>query len=160
MATILTAVILALIGLALGGGGIRLAMLGGSWYYVITGLAFLITAWLLFRRKSTALWLYAAIVLCTLAWAVWEIGFDWWELGPRGGIIVLLALWLLTPWARRGLAGPDARAPLILAVLASLAVAGYSMTADPKDIAGELSADKVTPTADLGGNVPPGEWHF
>lgn len=160
MAVVITSLILFLIGLALGGGGMRLAMLGGSWYYVITGLAFLITAWLLFRRKSTALWLYAAIVLCTLAWAVWEIGFDWWELGPRGGIIVLLALWLLTPWARQGLSGPDARAPLILAVLASLAVAGYSMTADPKDIAGELSADKVTPTADLGGNVPPGEWHF
>jgi quinoprotein glucose dehydrogenase len=39
MATVLTAVILFLIGLALGGGGIRLAMLGGSWYYVIAGLA-------------------------------------------------------------------------------------------------------------------------
>ena len=160
MAVVITSLILFLIGLALGGGGIKLAMLGGSWYYVITGLAFLITAWLLFRRKSTALWLYAAIVLGTLAWAVWEIGFDWWELGPRGGVVVLLALWLLTPWARRGLTGPDGRAPLILAVLASLAVAGYSMTADPKDIAGDLSTEKVTPSADLGGNMPPGEWHF
>lgn len=160
MATVLTALILAVIGLAIGGGGIRLAMLGGSWYYVITGIAFLIAAGLLYRRKSMALWLYAAIVIATLCWAVWEIGFDWWELGPRGGVIVLLALWLLTPWARRNLTGPDGRAPLILAVLASLAVAGYSMTADPKDIAGELSSDKVTPTADLGGNVPSGEWHF
>ncbi|WP_208646336.1 glucose/quinate/shikimate family membrane-bound PQQ-dependent dehydrogenase [Mesorhizobium waimense] len=152
--------VLALIGLVLGGGGIWLASLGGSWYYVITGLGFLITAWLLYRRKSIALWLYAAIVIGTLCWAVWEIGFDWWELGPRGGIIVLLAIWLLTPWARRGLTGPDGRAPLILAVLASLAVAGYSMTADPKDTAGQLSTDKVTPTADLGGDVPAGEWHF
>ncbi|RUZ07783.1 membrane-bound PQQ-dependent dehydrogenase, glucose/quinate/shikimate family, partial [Mesorhizobium sp. M7A.F.Ca.CA.002.15.1.1] len=135
MAVTITSLILFLIGLALGGGGIRLAMLGGSWYYVVAGLAFLIAAWLLYRRRSTALWLYAAIVLGTLAWAVWETGFDWWELGPRGGVIVLLALWLLTPWARRGLVGPDARAPLILAVLASLAVAGYSMTSDPKDIA-------------------------
>jgi quinoprotein glucose dehydrogenase len=160
LAVVITSLILFLIGLALGGGGIKLAMLGGSWYYVITGLAFLITAWLLFRRKSTSLWLYAAIVICTLAWAVWEIGFDWWELGPRGGVIVLVALWLLTPWARRGLTGPDGRAPLILAVLASLAVAGYSMTADPKDIAGDLSAEKLTPSADLGGNVPAGEWHF
>src|SRR4051812_27804279 len=88
LAVVITSLILFLIGLALGGGGVWLAMLGGSWYYVITGLAFLIAAWLLFRRKSTALWLYAAIVLGTLAWAVWEIGFDWWELGPRGGIIV------------------------------------------------------------------------
>ncbi|TPL56337.1 glucose/quinate/shikimate family membrane-bound PQQ-dependent dehydrogenase [Mesorhizobium sp. B2-4-2] len=160
MAVTITSLILFLIGLALGAGGIWLASLGGSWYYIISGVAFLITAWLLYRRRSTALWLYAAIVLGTLAWAVWEIGFDWWELGPRGGIIVLVALWLLTPWARRGLVGPDGRAPLILAVLASLAVAGYSMTTDPKDIAGNFDTDKVTPAADLGGDIPAGEWHF
>ncbi|TPM44892.1 glucose/quinate/shikimate family membrane-bound PQQ-dependent dehydrogenase [Mesorhizobium sp. B2-2-3] len=160
MAVTITSLILLLIGLALGAGGIWLASLGGSWYYIISGIAFLIAAWLLYRRRSTALWLYAAIVLGTLAWAVWEIGFDWWELGPRGGIIVLVALWLLTPWARRGLIGPDGRAPLILAVLASLAVAGYSMTTDPKDIAGNLDIDKVTPAADLGGDIPAGEWHF
>ncbi|TIS97817.1 glucose/quinate/shikimate family membrane-bound PQQ-dependent dehydrogenase [Mesorhizobium sp.] len=160
MAVVITSLILFLIGLALGGGGIWLASLGGSWYYIIAGIAFLVAGWLLYRRKSMALWLYAAIVIGTLCWAVWEIGFDWWELGPRGGIIVLIALWLLTPWARRGLTGPDGRAPLILAVLASLAVAGYSMTTDPKDIAGELNTDEVTPTADLGGNVPAGEWHY
>lgn len=160
MAVTITSLVLFLLGLALGAGGVWLASLGGSWYYIIAGLAFIITAWLLYRRRSTSLWLYAAIVLGTLAWAVWETGFDWWELGPRGGIIVLVALWLLTPWARRGLAGPDGRAPLILAVLASLAVAGYSMTTDPKDIGGTLDTDKVIPNANLGGEVPAGEWHF
>ncbi|WP_292583052.1 glucose/quinate/shikimate family membrane-bound PQQ-dependent dehydrogenase, partial [Mesorhizobium sp.] len=128
--------------------------------YLIAGLVFLITAWLLFRRRSTSLWLYALFVLATLCWAVWEIGFDWWQLGPRGGVIVLIALWLLTPWARRGLRGPDGRAPLILAVLASLAVAGYSLTADPHDIAGTLGTEKVAAAANLGGDMPAGEWHF
>ncbi|PBC03221.1 glucose/quinate/shikimate family membrane-bound PQQ-dependent dehydrogenase [Mesorhizobium sp. WSM3860] len=160
MAVTITSLVLLLIGLVLGGGGIWLVTLGGSWYYLIAGLAFLITAWLISRRKSTGLWLYAAIVLASLCWAVWETGFDWWQLGPRGGIIVLIALWLLTPWARRGFTGPDGRAPLILAVLASLAVAGYSMTADPKDIGGTLNTEKVTPTANLGGDMPAGEWHF
>ena len=160
MAVVITSLVLLLIGLVLGGGGIWLAVLGGSWYYLIAGLVFLITAWLLFRRRSTSLWLYALFVLATLCWAVWEIGFDWWQLGPRGGVIVLVAIWLLTPWARRGLTGPDGRAPLILAVLASLAVAGYSMTADPHDIGGTLGMDKVTPTANLGGDMPAGEWHF
>ncbi|TJW83395.1 MAG: membrane-bound PQQ-dependent dehydrogenase, glucose/quinate/shikimate family, partial [Mesorhizobium sp.] len=160
MAVTITSLVLFLIGLVLGGGGIWLGTLGGSWYYAIAGLVFLITAWLLVRRRSTSLWLYAAFVIATLCWAVWEIGFDWWQLGPRGGVIVLIALWLLTPWARRGFTGPDGRAPLILAVLASLAVAGYSMTADPKDIGGSLGTDKVTPTANLGGDMPAGEWHF
>ncbi|MBZ9675901.1 glucose/quinate/shikimate family membrane-bound PQQ-dependent dehydrogenase [Mesorhizobium sp. ES1-1] len=160
MAVTITSLILFIIGLALGAGGLWLASVGGSWYYVITGLAFLITGWLLYRRRSTALWLYAGIVLATLAWAVWETGFDWWELAPRGGVIVLIALWLLTPWARRGLIGPDGRAPMILAVLASLAVAGYSMTTDPKDLAGNLATDKVAANANLGNDVPAGEWHY
>ncbi|MFA6155706.1 glucose/quinate/shikimate family membrane-bound PQQ-dependent dehydrogenase [Mesorhizobium sp.] len=160
MAVTITSLILFIIGLALGAGGLWLASLGGSWYYIITGLAFLVAGWLLYRRRSTALWLYAGIVLATLAWAVWETGFDWWELAPRGGIIVLVALWLLTPWARRGLTGPDGRAPMILAVLASLAVAGYSMTTDPKDIAGALGTEKVTANANLGNDVPAGEWHY
>ncbi|RUW37490.1 MAG: glucose/quinate/shikimate family membrane-bound PQQ-dependent dehydrogenase [Mesorhizobium sp.] len=160
MAVTITSLVLFLIGLILGGGGIWLVALGGSWYYLIAGLVFLITAWLLFRRRSTSLWLYALFVLATLCWAVWEIGFDWWQLGPRGGVIVLIALWLLTPWARRGLRGPDGRAPLILAVLASLAVAGYSMTADPHDIAGTLGTEKVAAAANLGGDMPAGEWHF
>lgn len=160
MAVTITSLVLFLIGLILGGGGIWLVALGGSWYYLIAGLVFLITAWLLFRRRSTSLWLYALFVLATLCWAVWEIGFDWWQLGPRGGVIVLIALWLLTPWARRGLRGPDGRAPLILAVLASLAVAGYSMTADPHDIAGTLGTEKVATAANLGGDMPAGEWHF
>ncbi|TGT18488.1 hypothetical protein EN815_35580, partial [Mesorhizobium sp. M4B.F.Ca.ET.172.01.1.1] len=39
-------------------------------------------------------------------------------------------------------------------------VAGHSMTADPKDIGGTLGTDKVTTAANLGGDMPAGEWHF
>jgi quinoprotein glucose dehydrogenase len=156
----ITSIVLALVGLVLGGGGAWLVALGGSWYYLIAGLAFLVTAWLLYRRRSAALWLYAGIVFATLIWAVWEIGFDWWQLGPRGGVIVIIALWLLTPWVRRRLMGRDGRAPLILAVLASLGVAFYSMSIDPYDIAGSLPTEKAAAEPNLGGAVPPGEWHF
>lgn len=160
MAIIITSLILALIGLALGGGGIWLVALGGSWYYLLAGLGLLLTAWLVWRRRSAALWLYAVILLATLVWAVWEIGFDWWELAPRGGVIVLIALWLLTPWVRKRLAGRDGRAVLIFAVLASLGVAGYSMSIDPYDIAGSLPTEKAAAEPNLGGDAPAGEWHF
>ncbi|GEC40188.1 hypothetical protein EME01_42600 [Sinorhizobium meliloti] len=103
MVIVLTAVVFAVIGLALGGGGTRLLLLGGSPYYLIAGLGFLLTAFLLFRRRAAALWVYALVVLGSLAWAIWEVGFDWWQLGPRGGVIILLGLWLLTPWIRRPL---------------------------------------------------------
>ena len=75
-----TAIVFALIGLVLGAGGLWLAGLGGSWYYVFAGLGFLLTAFLLFTRRSVALIVYALLILGTLAWAIWEVGFDWWQL--------------------------------------------------------------------------------
>ncbi|QGJ73457.1 glucose/quinate/shikimate family membrane-bound PQQ-dependent dehydrogenase [Sinorhizobium meliloti] len=166
MVIVLTAVVFAVIGLALGGGGTRLLLLGGSPYYLIAGLGFLLTAFLLFRRRAAALWVYALVVLGSLAWAIWEVGFDWWQLGPRGGVIILLGLWLLTPWIRRPLGfvsptGEQYRAsawPLALVSLLSVGVALYSMTQDPHDIRGDLPGE-VAANANLGGNVPPDEWH-
>jgi quinoprotein glucose dehydrogenase len=142
-------------GVILVAAGLWLAALGGSWYYLIAGLGFLLTAWLLHRRSGAALWVYAVIVTGTLAWAIWEAGFDWWSLAPRGGIIVLIALLLLA--VRNRFPGSGATA-LAVSVLAALTVAGYSMMIDARDVAGRLSADNVTTPPDLGDNAPPAEW--
>ncbi|MBO0133087.1 glucose/quinate/shikimate family membrane-bound PQQ-dependent dehydrogenase [Agrobacterium burrii] len=167
MAVTVTAVVLTLIGLALFGFGSQLVMLGGSFYYVLSGLAFLLTATLLFKRNRAALHVYAVFIVATLAWAVWEVGFDWWQLGPRGGIVILIGLWLLVPWVRKPLGfssptglnyGPNAW-PLALSVLASIVVAGYSMTQDPHGKSGSLSQETVSATPAYGGNVPDSEWH-
>jgi quinoprotein glucose dehydrogenase len=166
MAITLTALIFFLIGAALGVGGVWLAVLGGSWYYIFAALAFLITSALLFRKRPSSLLVYAFLVIGTLGWAIWEIGFDWWQLAPRGGVIMLLGLWLLTPWIRRGLNEEDGRSPsawgpaipLAITVLAALGIAGYSMTQDPHQIVGELSKEVIIPTPDLGGNMPEGDW--
>ncbi|NTZ92659.1 glucose/quinate/shikimate family membrane-bound PQQ-dependent dehydrogenase [Agrobacterium tumefaciens] len=167
MAVTVTAVVLTLIGLALFGFGSQLVMLGGSFYYVLSGLAFLLTATLLFKRNRAALHVYAVFIVATLAWAIWEVGFDWWQLGPRGGIVILIGLWLLVPWVRKPLGfssptglnyGPNAW-PLALSVLASIVVAGYSMTQDPHGKSGSLSQETVSATPAYGGNVPDSEWH-
>lgn len=162
-----TAAVIAIIGLVLTGGGGWLLSLGGSPYYLVTGIAFIVTAILLFRRSGAALWLYALIVLGSLGWAVYEVGFDWWQLGPRGGVIVLIGLWLMLPAIRRplGFASPTgaryaaSALPLAVAVVVSIAVAGYALTQDPHDVAGDLPTDVVNATPALGGNVPAGEWH-
>ena len=167
MAITLTALIIFLVGAALGVGGVWLAVLGGSWYYIFAALAFLITAALLFRKRPSSLLVYALLVIGTLGWAIWEIGFDWWQLAPRGGVIMLFGLWLLTPWIRGGLNEEEGRSrsawgpaiPLAITVLAALGIAGYSMTQDPQQIAGELSKEVIIPTPDLGGNMPEGDWH-
>ncbi|HSX73251.1 MAG TPA: glucose/quinate/shikimate family membrane-bound PQQ-dependent dehydrogenase [Shinella sp.] len=163
----LTAALIAIIGLVLTGGGGWLLSLGGSPYYLVTGLAFLATAILLFRRSGAALWLYALVILGSLGWAVWEVGFDWWQLGPRGGVIVLLGLWLMLPAIRRplgfasptGTSYPASALPLAVAVLVSIGVAGFAMTEDSHDIAGSLPTEVANATPALGGDVPAGEWH-
>lgn len=163
----LTAALIALIGLVLTGGGGWLLSLGGSPYYLVTGIAFIVTAILLLRRSSAALWLYALVILGSLGWGIWEVGFDWWQLGPRGGVIVLIGLWLMLPAIRRplGFASPTGTSyaasalPLAVAVLVAVGVAGFSLTQDPHDMAGDLPTDIVNATPALGGNVPAGEWH-
>src|SRR5690606_20413516 len=149
-------------GIALVGGGIWLVLLGGSLFYLIAGLVMLVVAGLLYRRREMALLLYAVFVIGALAWAVWEVGFDWWQLAPRGGIIVLLGLWLLTPWVRRPLASPGTGAmptvALGVAMLLAVAVAAYSMLSDTIGIEGQLPEERV---AEAGNNdpIPAGEWH-
>lgn len=98
---VFTAAIVALMGLALLAGGVWLAVLGGSPYYVIAGAALLVTAWLLWQRHAAALWVYAALLLGTMAWALWEVGLDFWSLAPRGDVLAPLGIWLLLdtlPW--------------------------------------------------------------
>ncbi|MDX6807262.1 glucose/quinate/shikimate family membrane-bound PQQ-dependent dehydrogenase [Terrihabitans rhizophilus] len=168
MVTVITSVVFLLVGLALTGGGGWLIQLGGSWYYLLAGLGFIVTAFLLFRRQRSALLVYGLVILGTLAWALYEVGFDWWQLAPRGGVVILLGLWLLTPWVARGI-GPRSvtdRAPdriatgaLAATVLIALAAAVYSMFLDPHRIEGRLSAEAVTPQPNLGNSVPDGEWH-
>ncbi|MGX9991252.1 glucose/quinate/shikimate family membrane-bound PQQ-dependent dehydrogenase [Rhizobium sp. Z1P35] len=167
MAIAITSIFFIIIGLALGGGGLWLVTLGGSVFYLFAGLMFLITAGLLLMRKAVALWVYAVLVVAALAWAIWEVGFDWWQLGPRGGMIILLGLWLLTPWIRRplGLRSPTGITyaanpwPLAVPVILAILVALYSMTTDPHDLAGELPKDTVAANLAFGGSVPDGEWH-
>ena len=167
MAIVITSILFIIIGLTLGGGGLWLVTLGGSVFYLFAGLMFVVTAGLLLMRKAVALWVYAVLVVVALAWAVWEVGFDWWQLGPRGGMIILLGIWLLTPWIRRplGLRSPTGITyaanpwPLAVPVILAVCVALYSMTTDPHDLAGDLPTDAVSANPAFGGSVPDGEWH-
>ena len=65
-AVFITGVIYALIGLVLAGGGIWLAALGGSVFYIVLGVGILATGALLLAQRRSALWLFA-IVLIALA---------------------------------------------------------------------------------------------
>lgn len=166
MLLIITAVVFGILGLVLGAGGIQLLILGGSPYFLLAGLAFLATAVLLYLRRAEALWVYGFFILASLIWAVLEVGLDWWQLGPRGGLIIVLGLWLMLPAIRRRL-GPVHRrervaAPLLsvaVPVLIAVVVAGISLFTETYDREGLLPTAQVAAAPSLGGTVPDGDWH-
>jgi len=89
-------------GLVLSIGGGRLAALGGSLYYVGAGFSLLLVCVLLARRNRWAAWIYYALTLATIIWALDETGFDAWALLPRVAVLGTLGLWFAIPAVRNG----------------------------------------------------------
>ncbi len=69
------AIVLLILGLALSIGGVILVADAGSAYYLITGLAFITSAVFLWRGDARGIWVYAAMLVWTTAWSLWEVGF-------------------------------------------------------------------------------------
>lgn len=99
--------LLIIIGLPLAIGGAYLLTLGGSWYYLVAGLGLAVSGLYVFRGLMTGVWIYLAVLLLTLLWAVVEVGLAFWPLVPRlvaplflGGVALLLTP-LFAPSARR-----------------------------------------------------------
>lgn len=156
---ITAAILCAILGLFLLGGGVWLASLGGSFYYVIAGVMLVATATLLFRGHREALTVYAALLAGTLVWAVAEAGLDFWLLAPRGDILVPLGIVLILPWVTRAFPARPRRAPLVLALVASAAVLCTALWQDPSDVSGQLSPPiAARAQADIA-SIPADEWH-
>jgi quinoprotein glucose dehydrogenase len=157
----------ALVGLAYALPGFYLGWLGGSWAYLLTGLGMLAVAGLLWRRSAWALVAYAVLLGAVLAWAVGEVGLDWYRLAPRGWLPVVMGLWLLLPAIRRRLtpaprltrSGWWPTAALLLALTACTLVALQSILVDPQQIAGKLRGDIVNPDPATGADFPDDDWH-
>jgi quinoprotein glucose dehydrogenase len=98
------AIVLFLLGAVLLAGGVQLAVLGGSFYYALTGVILIVAAWFLWRARRTGMWLYLGLIAYTLLWSLWEVGLDGWALASRLGLLVVLALYFLFPAVRRRLA--------------------------------------------------------
>ena len=92
-----------IVGIYLTGLGGFLVYLGGSFYYVFSGLAAIFISVLLYRGDPNAIRGYGVILLVTVVWAVYES--DWYLLAllPRLGFWLGLALWFVTSWYRKSL---------------------------------------------------------
>ena len=89
--------LLLIIGLTLAVGGVLLLIDGGSFYYFFAGLAISASAILVGRRDLRGRWLYGAFLMATVAWAIWEVGFDAWGLVARLVALFIVGLPLLFP---------------------------------------------------------------
>jgi quinate dehydrogenase (quinone) len=86
---------LVLIGLVIAVGGLNLVILGGSTYYLVASLFLSVSGYLLLQgRRRSGAWVYVAALALTIAWALFEVGLDFWLLMPR----VERALWGLSGW--------------------------------------------------------------
>ena len=147
-----------------------MVLLGGSWYYLLAGVGFVVVGVLLWMRRPVALLLYALPPIATLIWALWEAGLDWWPLATRLGVPVLLGAWLLLPWVRRGLDGRRSAVaghrsaprrswiPLAAAVAAAVLLSVGSWWNDPHRIEGTAPGPRGG-TDVVAEEVPADEWH-
>lgn len=76
-------VLIALIGLGLAGGGGYLLSLGGSAYFLLMGLAMLVSGVLIARANPRGARLYGVALVLTAIWAVWDAGLEYWPLVSR-----------------------------------------------------------------------------
>lgn len=152
--TVILGVVIGLIGTVLLLGGARLAMLGGSLYYLIAGAALVGSGVFLVLRRAAGVWLYLAVYVATLVWAVWEVGLNGWALVPRVvAPTVLLAFVLLSlPVVRPGqgprpvLAGFGALAVLVL--IGGVVVAGANRPEAPGAMPAPMSGGQDDPGTD------------
>ncbi len=135
------ACILGLTGLALLAGGIWLVSLHGSFYYLITGIVYLIAAIQLWRLRHSGAWLVGLVALLTVPWALWERGLDFWALFPRLLMpmgFAAVALLLMSPLAvtggkRAGLAGGGVLAAVVAVVMFGLAFVPHGIISPAAD---------------------------
>lgn len=88
------------IGLAIGIPGIKLVSLGGSAYFLIMGIAMLISALLIIKNRTSGIVLYALAFIASAVWAVSDAGWEFWPLFSRlftFGVLAFLAA-LLWPY--------------------------------------------------------------
>nr|WP_233281988.1 glucose/quinate/shikimate family membrane-bound PQQ-dependent dehydrogenase [Pseudomonas mangiferae] len=145
-------------------GGIRLGLLGGSWYYPLAGLALGATGFLLLRGRRAALGVYGVLLLGSSVWALWEVGLEWWQLVPRLALWFALGVLMLLPALRRPLQAdeqtPFAHGTLAVAVLLAGGLALASQfVGDPGEVRGTL--DRPLDAAAPGSAAPAlaaGDW--
>lgn len=138
---------LILAGLFFAIGGARLAMLGGSLYFLLAGTAIIVSGLLIIRRRPSGALLFGLVTLATAVWAVWEVGIEFWPMISRllafgiGATVIALSYPLLRKAAGRTPATlPSLALAAILAVASAAGIAGMFVPHPPVAFTGTPAA--------------------
>ena len=94
----ITGAIVSLLGLSIGALGGWLIALGGSYYYLIAGLAMVLCGGLISTDRASGVFVYVLILVGTAISRVWDVGLDGWALIKRLVAPSVLGLWIFGPW--------------------------------------------------------------
>jgi quinoprotein glucose dehydrogenase len=159
-------IVLALLGFVLLVAGANLVLLGGSWWYALTGAVLIGSAILLWFRNRWGTWLYGSMLLCTLGWSIWEVGFNLWALLPRMLALTVLGFWMLTPFVQRKLiSGPPPllhklhrlRMAAVVGVWAIIGLVGATAIGIALTRSGSITAQKMS-AVPTDREAPAGDW--
>ncbi|KAA8734739.1 membrane-bound PQQ-dependent dehydrogenase, glucose/quinate/shikimate family [Acinetobacter qingfengensis] len=101
--------------------GYRLLSLGGTSFYLIAGIAYILIAIFYAIRKSLGLWISIVIYVATIIWAIAEVhSLDFWPYIPR--LVVPTVIFVLSLWASRTFANI---APTKLKIANGVGILGF-----------------------------------
>lgn len=79
-------------GLLFVAGGGYLATLGGSLYFLLAGLGMIAASVLMFKQRLSGAWLFAAVMVASIVWALLDAGLVFWPLVSRLFALAVLSL--------------------------------------------------------------------
>ena len=79
-------------GLLFVAGGSYLATLGGSLYFLLAGLGMIAASVLMFKQRLWGAWLFAAVMVASIVWALLDAGWVFWPLVSRLFALAVLSL--------------------------------------------------------------------
>lgn len=144
--------LLVVVGVVLTALGAKLVGLDGSPYYLIIGLAWLVSGLLLILRKNAGLYLYTISFIVTVIWALWESGLNGWALVPRldFALVFMIIAAILMPGKALQSSARRYGLGLVVVVIVGLAIAvplankPYAVVASSTP-AGQYYDDAITP---------------
>ena len=148
---VLIGIVVMLFGLVLLVGGVRLAQLGGSWYFLLMGAASLVAGGLLALRRPLGALLYGVAFVATVAWALADAGLEFWPLVSRLVMPAVLATLVALTWPvlRRSRGQRPGRAAYGVAALLLVGLLGTAVSAfQPRPVVtAKGAAPAVVPVA-------------